>query len=124
MPMSKHYPEGPIAVVRLTVPVSYLKDTCAGGTWSDDVDDAVWYGSHGEARDAAIAGDCAALADYEQTWDTLAVDTEATEEEVAYLEAVGDPSKRKPLALPGVPAIDPADAADDARACEDGDDIA
>lgn len=97
MPRSEPFPEGPIAVVRLTVPLAYLVDTCAGGTWSDDIEQAVWYHSHDEAKRAALAGDCVAERDYESTWDTIEVDTRATDEEVAFLEAAGDPAKRGPI---------------------------
>lgn len=30
----------------------WLTDTCAGGTWSSDVDDGVWFGTIESAMDA------------------------------------------------------------------------
>jgi hypothetical protein len=35
----------------------WLVDTCAGGTFSWNVDDAVWFGSHIEAHDALKAAE-------------------------------------------------------------------
>lgn len=35
----------------------YLVDTCAGGTWNKDVEQATWYESEGEALDAMRAAE-------------------------------------------------------------------
>jgi hypothetical protein len=60
-------------VVTLTVPTSYLVDTCAGGTWSLDENDAVWFASHGDAVAAVIAADVVPLSTMEIDWDVMPI---------------------------------------------------
>ena len=35
----------------------WLTDTCAGGSWSHDVTEAVWFDSAGEARESLAAAE-------------------------------------------------------------------
>jgi hypothetical protein len=35
----------------------WLADTCAGGTWSFDVDDALWFDDQGASKDALEAAE-------------------------------------------------------------------
>lgn len=59
-------------VIALTVPTRYLVDTCAGGTWSEDESDAVWFGDRREAIDAVIASDIYSGAELGELWDVIA----------------------------------------------------
>ncbi len=58
-------------VIRMTVPTTYLVDSCAGGTWSLRERDALWFPSHDAAVSEVLSADLEKLSELESTWDVI-----------------------------------------------------